>query len=343
VFIGEKEYTFALVNTAILYLRDPFDKTMGRALECMFSYAPFKAGYKKSLAEKVQFVFTTIFYVAIIPLSLTLFGVALSVNGIRQMCNKHRFTYLEGSALEKKGSLKTILTWNVCALFGGLCIPFGGMAPFAKRASLIARKIIDTNADLVALQEVSPPAADMLYRKLRKEYKHFYVRINPDPLLTLDSGLFIASKVKLNDPTVISLPLAGRMKRAFFSFHVNEYNFLTTHLEPGTSEADVSMRQRQVAALFTHVVPSEKTVIMGDLNIERGREFEKSGLASRFVDRYEGEPTATDHFIGKVDEHQSIDYILTTPDLKLDISMNEGFNLDGPALSDHHMLIANLP
>ncbi len=161
-------------------------------------------------------------------------------------------------------------------------------------------------------------------------------------MLALDSGLFIASKVRIKDPTVVPLPLAGRMKRALFSFQAGRYNFLTTHLEPGRETADVAMRKRQVAAIFDHVVPSEKTIFMGDLNIQRGNEFKRSGFQPRFVDRYKGEPTATDHFIGKTDQHQSIDYVLTTPDLHADICMCEAFNLDGGAISDHQMLTASL-
>ncbi len=330
------------IDRTILYLRDPLDKTMERILQCGFSHAHVKAGQKKTHCQRVQTVASLIFYLSIIPLSLACYGIAALVDGIRQNWNKKRFTYLEGSALEKKGPVKVIATWNVCALFGGLCIPFGGMAPVAKRASLIAQKIIEVGADIVSLQEVSPPAADMLYHCLKKDYKYFYVRINPDPLLTLDSGLFVASKVRIQDPTVVLLPLAGRMKRALFSFQAGSYNFLTTHLEPGTKKADVNMRKYQVAAIFDHVVPSENTVIMGDLNIERGDEFEESGLQPRFVDRYEGEPTATDHFIGKRDQHQSIDYILTTPDLRADVRMCEAFNLDGAAISDHQMLIGSI-
>jgi hypothetical protein len=157
------------MDRAILILRDPFDKTMERILQSRFSHAPVKAGQRETLCEKVQLVAGLIFYLAITPISLALYAVAAILDGLRQKCNPKRFTYLEGSALEKKGPVKRIATWNVCALFGGLCIPFGGMAPVGKRVSLIAKKIIDTGADVVSLQEVSPPAADLLYRILKKK------------------------------------------------------------------------------------------------------------------------------------------------------------------------------
>ena len=305
------------MNTIIFYLREPFDHTMERALQI------FCAGPKENrgLSEKIQFIVSTLFYLVISPLTLCLFSAAGVLDALKQKIHKTPFTLLKGSAPVKERGDISLLTWNVCMLFGGLPLPFGGMRPVSKRISGVARKIIESKADIVCLQEVSPPAAHRLYASLKNEYKYFYTRINPDPWLMLDSGLFVASKVPIENPHVIKIPLAARMKRALFAFQVGSLKFGTTHLEPGNDQADKSIRKRQILEILKHDVD----VLLGDLNIERGEEYLTSGLAERFRDDFLGGDTTADNL--------SIDYILTKQKKVVSLSLSGG-------LSDHHLLSA---
>ncbi len=306
------------MNGVIFYLRDPFDRTMERGLELFCSKIPSK----RDLFEKIQFVVSTFFYFITSPLSVALFGIAGVLDSLKQRCSNVSFTRLEGSAPIKEGEPAKIATFNVCMLFGGLGIKFGGQDLVSTRIARVAKKIIESGADVVCLQEVSPPAARLLFRELEKVYRFGIERINPDPWLTLDSGLFVVSKLRIQNPQVILIPLAARMKRALFTFQTGSMKIGTTHLEPGNEAPDIVMRKRQVGEILKH----EIDVLMGDLNVERGTEFQESGLAGKFYDGFRCEDTTTDGL--------SIDYILA----KSGTRINSDF-IDGSDCSDHHMLM----
>lgn len=298
------------MNGLIFYLRDPFDRTMERAFET----------YYFGISSKI---ISTIIYAILSPLSVCLFGIAGVLDTLRQRCSKLSFTRLEGSAPIKEGEPSKIATFNVCMLFGGLGIKFGGQDLVSKRIARVAKKIIDSGADVVCLQEVSPPAARLLFNELKKVYRFGIERINPETWLTLDSGLFVVSKLPIQNPQVISIPLAARMKRALFTFQSGSVKIGTTHLEPGNEAPDIAMRKKQMGEILKHDVD----ILIGDLNIERGAEFQSSGLAERFKDGFSGGHTTTDKL--------SIDYILTT---------KEGHKVtleSGSDCSDHHMLMMN--
>ncbi len=315
------------------HLRSPMEKTMEKALELKANPSLIT----KDLGVIIVYAFTS-------PVSLILWGTAGAIDALS---SQPSFTYLESDAAAKAGPPKKIVTWNVCMLFGGMPIPFGGVAPVSERISDVSKKIITTNADVICLQEVSPPAAKMLYEELKKEYKYFYTKINPDSWLTLDSGLFVASKVAITDPKVVPLPSSGIIKRALFSFKAGALDFLTTHLEAGDENRDKEMRQKQIETILevTKTI-AKKTLFLGDFNIERGLDFDKSGLKEFFRDLYKGASTATDYFSSKVREiapkNYSIDYILASKDLRVKISTVDGYEIPVSADSDHHLLLAEL-
>ncbi len=314
-----------MVDIVISYLRKPV-------------YAMMECTLQKSLK--------TILYFPFIPLTGVLFGIALVIDTLAQKIFPREFTYWEGNGVSKSGLPKKIFTWNVCMLFGGLPIQFGGVAPVEKRVNDVAEKILALNPDLIALQEVSEPAARLLFEKLQSEYKHFYTRIDPETYVGLDSALFVASKMPLENPALKSLPRMGLMRRALFSFNIGSLNFLTTHLEPGIKIDDQRVRQRQVECALENGV-STSTIMLGDLNMEREGEFQQSLLSKVFHDIFSGvRETATDFFSAKVRKidpiNQSIDYILATPDIELTGELISGYDKDKWAQSDHHALFATL-
>ncbi len=306
------------MNDIIFHLRDPFDRTMERGLELLCSNVPQKG----NLSETIQFFVTTLFYLVISPLSVALFGLAGALDTLNQRYSKVSFTRSEGNASEKFGDLSKIATFNVCMLFGGLGIKFGGQDIIARRIDKVAQKIISSDADVVCLQEVSPPAARLLRKKLEGDYKYFIERINPETWFSLDSGLFIVSKLPIDGIKVHSIPLAATMKRALFTFQVGKTRIGTTHLEPGNEDLDIAMRKKQVKEILKHDVD----ILIGDLNIERGEEFLASGLAERFGDGFSGGHTTTDSL--------SIDYILSNCGGQVSL-------VNASDCSDHHMLTMN--
>ena len=320
------------ISNVLYYLRMPFDQTMGRVMRCTGSYVSCNKPVESGVIGRVQWIASTVFLISSIPLSLALFGVAAMIDSVRGKFDSNRYEYLEGTADAKLGSPKKIMTWNVCSLFGGLSIPFGGVAPVEDRVHAIAQNIIETQADLVCLQEVSPPAAYLLYEQLKTEYKYFFARIEPDPLLTLDSGIFVASKSPLINPSVTALPRLGLMRRAFFSFKIGETTFGVTHLEPGQGEAAKAMREKQLRVILSQA----PEIFLGDMNENFFDTCLKETYASPNIPE---KVTATDRFIG-VPMDFSIDYILSRSRDRVKVLLKEAYEIGKWALSDHHILVA---
>jgi endonuclease/exonuclease/phosphatase family metal-dependent hydrolase len=323
------------MNSVVLNFRKPFDLTMESAIQLIF--APKRKYLKDEYpVNKISFIAKFVFLVLISPFTLFCYGTALVLDVMQKNRN---FTYLKGELNSEDREVQKVLSWNVCALFGGLPMAFGGVKKVKDRMGLIAEKIKEINADVISLSEVSPPAADLLFRKLKDTYAHFYTRIRKDPFLTLDSALFVASKVEIKDPKMIELPLGGLMRRAIFSFQVADTKFLTTHLHPGLDEKDKEVRLKQVNEIKS--LSNGKTILFGDLNIRRGDEFKNVGLGGHFSDPTEGEPiTATDRMNGD-EVIESIDYFLLSKDLSGRVEIVQAFDENG-GLSDHHALSLEL-
>lgn len=321
------------IDELLYYLRMPFDKTMESAIRLTLPHTPSKESKTCSLLDRVRFVATTALLIPAIPLSLGLFGLASIIDAVRWKFNLNHFEYLEGAGKEKTGTPRVFITWNVCALFGGLPIPFGGVAPVEERMQDIAQNILDTQADLVCLQEVSPPAAQLLYRELKGEYRHFYTRIDPDPLLTLDSGLFVASKMPLTNPTVTPLTRLGMLHRALFSFEIGEDTFGVTHLEAGLGEASFAIREQQLV----EILKKSPRFLLGDMN----EKLSSGSLLPIYHNLNDPEMiTATDRFIGTPIDF-SIDYVLSKSVDKIKVVLEKAYDDLGKwAISDHHILIA---
>lgn len=212
-----------------------------------------------SFDKKITRLVMALLYLTILPLTLLLLGCAILFD-----CFAPRYTYLKGSGPEKT-TVNSIATWNVCMLFGGLPIPFGGVTPSSARISDVATEI--TDYDIVCLQEVSQDASYKLYEKLKHIYHHFYFKINPDSIFSLDSSLFITSKVPLTDIEIITIPQGDRLRRAAFSFRAADTRFTTFHLDPHS--ADIRTAQAEAILL------NRDGIFLGDFNMFP-EEFQKS-------------------------------------------------------------------
>jgi endonuclease/exonuclease/phosphatase family metal-dependent hydrolase len=128
--------------------------------------------------------------------------------------------------IDEKNTSFSILNFNVCFLPGKLSLLYGGMLPWKSRIQKIAAKINQIDADVVCLQEVfEGKSAQMLYEMMKDKYTHFYINIGPrtfgftEGSAGLSSGLFIASKIKMENPEYIPFEKSGiHMKRGFSLF-----------------------------------------------------------------------------------------------------------------------------
>lgn len=286
---------------------------------------------KQTTFEKIIHYVITFFYFVIIPLTIILFACAVCIDWISNCCNACQYTHLEGNG-RIKTAIKTVMTWNVCMLCFGLSIPFGGVAPTSLRISQVAQEILHHSPDLVCLQEVSQGAAYNLYNELKSEYRFFYIRINPDPILTLDSSLFVASKVQLTDEHIIPIPQGDRIRRAAFSFKAGNVTFTSTHLQPGLEPKDREMRMAQ-ASTIVKANRIGKQVLLGDLNMEK-EEF----IESSFNVYHDAVPV---RFGPTCIEKTYFDYVASTPDMQITTQLGQAYG-DNWAISDHNPVYATI-
>jgi len=272
------------------------------------------------------------------------------------------YTPLKGKPEPVKGSVNTIFSLNACMFWGALPMFFGGLSPARYRIEETADFILSHNPDFICLQEVSLPAAYSLWDKLKNTYASGYTGISRQPLIMMDSGLFIASKYEILGVESVPLETTGTIRRNLFCVETASSFILTTHLEAGYSVEDKQIRQRQVAAIKEHIETLKKThpeksiVLVGDLNIQRDGsnddEYSMSGLTSGFENFNKSlEPTCTNRLTAELfgreeykgDEH--IDYALLAsgagPVRSLETKIVDTYENRAP-ISDHKALIVTI-
>lgn len=221
------------------------------------------------------------------------------------------FTFKEGSGqqiylIDKKSSF-SLLNLNVCFLPGELPMLYGGMKPWRDRIEKVADKIKSVSADVVCLQEVfEDTAAEKLFDLLKDKYRYFYMNIGPrnfgfdHQLAGLGSGLFIASKIKIENPSFrVFDRTAKHMNRGVFDFYINQgekhfAHIYTTHLEPFVTYPGPEFRKEQMQFIvsdMSQVSAQEEgfsaTILCGDLNIPWGsNEPAEALLKENFHDAY---------------------------------------------------------
>jgi len=193
-----------------------------------------------------------------------------------------------------------VLNWNVCFFPESLSLLFGGVLPWEDRIVGVANQIIESDADIVCLQEVfSRESAEKLYHLLEKEYAYFYINIGLKPfgfntdMIGLSSGLFVASKVKIENPQCILFQKTPSIRGyAFFSMEIpNIGNLITTHLNPGNDPIDLIYREEQIREILMFIKTQQNTnpvFLCGDLNIERNSSEYKEAIEPNFIDSYQG-------------------------------------------------------
>lgn len=218
----------------------------------------------------------------------------------------------------------TVFDLNTCFLPGELVFVHGGMARWEERVSALAEKILETNADVICLQEVfTEEAGFALYERLKEHYSHFYISISPRPLgfssatFGLPSGLFVASKYHVDQPAFTLFSEAGfPMNYGVFDFVIKNSNIplghiYTTHLQAFDKEQFKEIRSKQLNQLLEkiqsdhQVSPDFPHFLCGDLNIAWGSEEAGEALIHNyFFDAYnhgrtkatEADRTCTDYF-----------------------------------------------
>lgn len=286
------------------------------------------------------------------------------------------FTFLKGNGAEgKQKDHLSLFNGNLLFMPDDYTWFFGGCSRYEKRVDALAEKIIETQADLVCLQEIHDvESSDALYEKLKDTYPYFYLNIGQgdytkDPTgIMMNSGLFVASKYPIESPTFIPFRQEGRQwqinKGYFFGTVLVEgtpYCYLyTTHLNPFDDENAQSVRKLQ-AQEVTEQIESQHlpipTFVVGDLNVNKGTsEWDASPLSQNFIHHFFGDlDTCTDtlnEYVNTPKENRNniereghlCDYALMSKKNPgtIDSHLVLLYDLDDPenALSDHHGILS---
>jgi endonuclease/exonuclease/phosphatase family metal-dependent hydrolase len=189
------------------------------------------------------------------------------------------YLYFQGKALEVVKNDFSLLSWNIACNSGGYSISDAGVMPWAYRIDDIVKQLHAQDADVLSLYEVFDPEAGLyLYSQLKDQYAHFYFNIGAR-VIGVNSGIFIASKIAIENPEFIAFPkemLVGRTKSAekgFFSFDVADFKIFSTHLQHSeecdysTSE-EVEARKSEMELIMDKIrLVSGPIILTGDLNM----------------------------------------------------------------------------
>lgn len=278
------------------------------------------------------------------------------------------FTYVKGIDSKTSQEKISILNWNICCFDEGLSMLFGGIIPWEERIVKIGDAIKKSGADIVCLQEVfSEKAGNRLMEQLKDTYGHFYINIGPRingfnlMKMGISSGLFVASKNSLENPLFQPYGHEETPSTRAYGFFMANLNsntlFATTQLQPGTTPEDIKFRHAQLQAIQKQI--NDKTLLLGDLNIERDSDEYKKGLAPHFDNSYTGKDWTScdlkDYWwkakrnmdaFKKMLVFEWIDYFLSPKNSSIKSIRTSLITVNDPqkpqeALSDHQAMITN--
>lgn len=165
----------------------------------------------------------------------------------------------------------SVLTWNVW---------FGGHR-FDERCPALVERCYRADADLIALQEVTPE----LFEHLRAApWLRDYQLSDPDGSTLGDYGVLILSRHPLH--SIELHPLPTRMGRSLLVADVagpdEPVSFATAHLE---SQDDAALRAQQLGIVSRHLARRHpRCLLVGDMNFADAAEPETSSLDPAFRD-----------------------------------------------------------
>lgn len=207
---------------------------------------------------------------------VTLRTVGFALQGARGYSAIH-FRNAEQSFDAQNPQLK-ILTWNICSFAGRLSLSFGGMNPWQTRVDALVEKMRAENPDVIILQEVFDVAlAEVLIKKLKDVYPHFYTHLGPNPLC-LTSGQMVITRCIPHSFSFTSFTNnGGAMHRGFAALELkaqpedsqSSLRIITMHLDAEDQNKrivqgkQIKAKQEELSVLAT--------VCVGDLNTEPGQ------------------------------------------------------------------------
>ncbi len=364
---GQKFFTY------IGYHANEFARISARSIERLTRPMPQGDLYWAEVRERVKRAVLAIFSIL---LAAVLFVPAFACYFLAACIGGGRFEHIKPESRTtfwQERSVK-VMSLNACfqepwsPLTGGVVPPFEPVGDCASRIAAVVNAIAQENPALYMGQEFENLGAqDECIRLMQqKGFRYFLRDLGSNDPVRNNSGLFVASKVPLQNVEFVPYPAEDRAGLAKWSgqgaltFTISmqrrDLRLVNVHLNYGEGQENQAARNRQ---LTRHVIPLLKrgnSALFGDLNFDTASvERAASGLLG-FVNALEGQVTCTDagkhalrgkslHPNGKpcTDCEERIDGLIYNPNqIQVLASEVKPLVLGNQLLSDHYATIATL-
>ncbi len=152
-----------------------------------------------------------------------------------------------------------------------------------ERVPELLRILRESEADIIALQEVAPWFAETL---LREEWTAAYQRARQNGRTVLAREFIVLSRFPVVDHEIIVLP--SHQRRTAFSVTLDidgvQTAVATTHLDSLLEDGPI--RAQQLDAIFVHLAKFEEAVFLGDLNFGDGEQPDSAHLSPEYRDAW---------------------------------------------------------
>jgi endonuclease/exonuclease/phosphatase family metal-dependent hydrolase len=354
------------------YYANEFARMSFRSIERLTRPMSQGDSYWTEIGERIQKTVSVIFS---IPLAAVLFIPAFSCYALAACIGRGRFEYLQPKLPENSWQEQSVKVMSLNAAFqdpwspltAGVVPPFERVADCASRVAAVANAIAQENPVVYLGQEIDDlRTQDKLIQLMKLKGFHYFFRDLGDDPTKNHSGLFVASKVPLQDIKFVPYlaedraGLAKWSQQGVLAFSIllrgRDLRLVNVHLNYGEGQKNQEARNRQLTRYVLPLLNRENSALFGDLNFNTALVGPAVLKPLRFVNVIEGRVTCTDagkHPLrgksmkpdGKpcADCEERIDALICNPDQiqVLDVKVKP-LTLGGQPLSDHYATIATL-
>lgn len=293
------------------YHANEFARATARSIERLTRPMPEGRAYCAEVVERIKRVASTIFT---IPFAAVLLIPAMTCYALAACMGSGRFEHQMPAAAApfwQERQIK-VMSLNACfqdpwsPLTGGVDPPLERFVDCESRVAAVSEAVEEENPTVCLGQEFENLGAQSKCIQLlrQKGFRYFLRDLGSNDAVRNNSGLFVASKVPLQNVEFVPYPAADRAGLAKWSgqgaltFTVSvqgrDMRFINVHLNYGEGPENQNARNRQ---LKNHVVPlleRGNAAIFGDLNFNTAAVDRAGSGLQGLVNAIEGQITCTD-------------------------------------------------
>lgn len=247
-------------------------------------------GFEKTICKEILTRIESVFFATVL-LPIAIFSTAFSMIPLffSNLLKKSPLKFekpkiLENQTEQQKKELK-VLFLNACLQGGFLSTVTGNVTSlhekfddkYPSRIDALTAFIENQAPDIICLSEVHDLLTmKALKKKLRERGYNFFIEDIPSHPIFVNSGLFVASKVKISNPDFIKFTYnerSGVHKGALqgcitFDAHLNEktVKIATTHLNYGFKGSNKKSRELQLNKILNTTNEKNPFLLGGDFN-----------------------------------------------------------------------------